>query len=129
MAATSAYREQLEEAAGLICELIGHDGGWDLVYQSRSGPPQVPWLEPDIGDHLRSLAEAGQTDVVVCPLGFVSDHMEVKYDLDTLAAAAFADGQVDVATRLQAQAADAAPDAVRDDVSERLQAYRDAAGG
>ncbi len=86
MAATSAYREQLEEAAGLICDLIGHDGEWDLVYQSRSGPPQVPWLEPDIGDHLRALAASGQTDVVVCPLGFVSDHMEVKYDLDTLAA-------------------------------------------
>lgn len=55
---------------------------WDLCYQSRSGPPQVPWLEPDIVDHLRALAKEGVRDVVLSPLGFVSDHMEVVWDLD-----------------------------------------------
>jgi ferrochelatase len=57
------------------------------VWQSRSGPPSQPWLEPDILDHLRRLAENGVTDVVVSPIGFLSDHMEVLYDLDVEAAA------------------------------------------
>jgi ferrochelatase len=52
------------------------------VYQSRSGPPSVPWLEPDILDHLRSLAERGVKDVIVMPIGFLSDHVEVIWDLD-----------------------------------------------
>ena len=56
---------------------------WDLVYQSRSGPPTQPWLEPDINDAIRALAESGTRAVVMVPLGFVSDHMEVKWDLDT----------------------------------------------
>jgi ferrochelatase len=60
---------------------------WSLAYQSRSGPPSQPWLEPDIGDHLRRLGESGVRDVVVSPIGFVSDHMEVVYDLDTEARA------------------------------------------
>ena len=59
----------------------GHD--WDLVYQSRSGSPRVPWLEPDVCDHLEKLHQQGVTDVVVIPIGFVSDHLEVRYDLDT----------------------------------------------
>ncbi len=59
----------------------------DLVYCSRSGPPQVPWLEPDINEHLEELAKDGASGVVVAPIGFVSDHMEVVYDLDTEAAA------------------------------------------
>src|SRR4029453_10047870 len=59
---------------------------WDLLRQSRSGPPQVPWLEPDINDHLTALAEKGVTDVVVSPIGFVSDHLEVRWDLDKEAA-------------------------------------------
>ncbi|MGW7679658.1 ferrochelatase [Kribbella sp. NPDC054772] len=58
----------------------------DLVYCSRSGPPQVPWLEPDVNDHLEELADAGVPGVAVVPIGFVSDHMEVIYDLDTEAA-------------------------------------------
>jgi ferrochelatase len=58
-----------------------------LVYCSRSGPPQVPWLEPDVNDHLEELAARGVTAVVLVPLGFVSDHMEVVYDLDTEALA------------------------------------------
>ena len=56
---------------------------WDLVYQSRSGPPTQPWLEPDINDRMRELAAEGITAFVIVPLGFVSDHMEVKWDLDT----------------------------------------------
>jgi protoporphyrin/coproporphyrin ferrochelatase len=59
----------------------------DLVYCSRSGPPQTPWLEPDVNDHLEELAAAGAPGVAVVPIGFVSDHMEVIYDLDTEAAA------------------------------------------
>jgi ferrochelatase len=57
--------------------------GWDLVYQSRSGPPTQPWLEPDINDRIVELAEHGTKAIVIVPLGFISDHMEVKWDLDT----------------------------------------------
>jgi ferrochelatase len=56
---------------------------WDLVYCSRSGPPGQPWLEPDVNDHLRELHSAGHRAVVLVPVGFVSDHMEVVHDLDT----------------------------------------------
>jgi len=57
---------------------------YDVVWQSRSGPPSVPWLEPDVVDHVRDLAtHQGIRDVVVCPVGFISDHVEVIWDLDT----------------------------------------------
>ena len=56
---------------------------WDLVYQSRSGPPTQPWLEPDINYRITELASSGIKAVVIVPLGFISDHMEVKWDLDT----------------------------------------------
>ena len=56
---------------------------WDLVYQSRSGPPSMPWLEPDVNDKIAELADAGVKAVIIVPIGFVSDHMEVKWDLDT----------------------------------------------
>ncbi len=83
MAQTSRYVEQLDEAAQLVNAALGRTGA-ALVYQSRSGPPSQPWLEPDIGDYLRNLAAAGGTrDVVVVPIGFTSDHLEVLYDLDT----------------------------------------------
>jgi protoporphyrin/coproporphyrin ferrochelatase len=81
------YVAELTEAARLVAERT--DGGshpWSLAYQSRSGPPSQPWLEPDIGDHLSELAKAGTTAVVVIPVGFVSDHMEVRHDLDLEAA-------------------------------------------
>ena len=61
----------------------GPEAPFDLVWQSRSGPPQVPWLEPDVNEHLESLAAQGIPAVVVCPTGFVSDHVEVIWDLDT----------------------------------------------
>jgi ferrochelatase len=81
MAATCDYVEQLEETARLVAEGARHER-WQLVYQSRSGPPQVPWLGPDIVDHLDALAQISTKDVVVAPIGFVSDHMEVVWDLD-----------------------------------------------
>jgi len=81
LAATSDYEAQLTETARLVAWALGRPG-WSLVYQSRSGPPGQPWLEPDIVDHLRMLASEGARDVVVAPIGFVSDHMEVVYDLD-----------------------------------------------
>jgi ferrochelatase len=82
MARHSAYEVQLREVCRLVGEGIGRDD-WALVYQSRSGSPHQPWLEPDINSHLRQLKESGVTDVVVQPVGFISDHMEVMFDLDT----------------------------------------------
>jgi ferrochelatase len=82
MAGRSAYVAQLQEAARLVAEGVGV-ASWDLVYQSRSGPPHQPWLEPDIVDHLHALHETGTQTVVLVPIGFISDHMEVIYDLDT----------------------------------------------
>ncbi|TQF66482.1 ferrochelatase [Rhodococcus spelaei] len=76
------YSRQVAEAARLCAEAVGA-ADHDLVWQSRSGPPQVPWLEPDICDHLGALAASGTEAVVVCPVGFVSDHLEVIWDLDT----------------------------------------------
>jgi ferrochelatase len=81
------YVAELREASRLISERTrGGSLGWDLVFQSRSGPPSVPWLEPDVNDHLRVLAKDGVPAVVVVPAGFVSDHMEVVHDLDVEAA-------------------------------------------
>lgn len=76
------YREQIEAVAAEVAQRAGL-AGYDIAWQSRSGPPQVPWLEPDICDHLRELAARDVSDVVIAPIGFVSDHMEVIWDLDT----------------------------------------------
>lgn len=82
---TSRYLEQLHEACRLVSEGIGRDTH-TLVFQSRSGPPNQPWLEPDVRDHLRAIAtQEGSRDVVVVPIGFISCHMEVMFDLDTQA--------------------------------------------
>ncbi|MCS5674789.1 MAG: ferrochelatase [Actinomycetota bacterium] len=86
MAATSDYLEQLNEAAVIVNDLAGMEGPSEVVFQSRSGPPSVPWLSPDIDSRLKQLAAEGATEVVVHPLGFVADHMEVLFDLDTQAA-------------------------------------------
>jgi ferrochelatase len=86
MADGSRYVQQLTEASRLVAERAGLCR-WKLVYQSRSGPPGQPWLEPDVCDAIRELAAAGETRLVVAPIGFISDHMEVLYDLDTEAAA------------------------------------------
>jgi ferrochelatase len=80
------YERQLREVAALTAAAAAPRLRWDLVWQSRSGPPTVPWLEPDINDHLRTLAATGTTGVLVSPVGFVSDHLEVLWDLDNEAA-------------------------------------------
>jgi ferrochelatase len=84
MADGCRYEEQLREASRLVAEGLGRHV-WELVYQSRSGPPQQPWLEPDICDYIRALKEANRdlADVVIIPIGFISDHLEILYDLDT----------------------------------------------
>jgi protoporphyrin/coproporphyrin ferrochelatase len=75
------YSRQVAHAARLVATAAGY-AEYDQVWQSRSGPPRIPWLEPDIADHLRQLAADGTAAVIVCPLGFVSDHIEVVWDLD-----------------------------------------------
>jgi ferrochelatase len=81
MAQTSDYVKQLEETCRLVAEAAGVQH-WKLVYQSRSGAPGTPWLEPDILEYLEKIYDLGVRDVVVSPIGFISDHMEVLYDLD-----------------------------------------------
>ncbi|HEX6755543.1 MAG TPA: ferrochelatase [Mycobacteriales bacterium] len=81
------YSAQVREAARLVTTAVrGPGAGFDVAWQSRSGPPSVPWLEPDVNDHLAALAGAGVRGVVVSPIGFVSDHVEVLWDLDEEAA-------------------------------------------
>ena len=85
--AGASYREQHLDVARTVADAatdrLGRRVEWDLAYCSRSGPPSQPWLEPDVNDHLAVLAAAGTTSVVLSPIGFVSDHMEVAFDLDT----------------------------------------------
>ena len=82
MTCRCSYEQQLAEACRLVSQRLGRSQ-WDLVYQSRSGRPSEPWLEPDVRDFLRALANANKpADVVVCPIGFVCEHMETAYDLD-----------------------------------------------
>ena len=85
MASTSRYVEQLREASGLVADRAGA-ADWELVFQSRSGPPSQPWLEPDVCDRIARLPEEGVRRACVAPIGFLSEHMEVKFDLDTEAA-------------------------------------------
>src|SRR5690606_31351228 len=83
MAENCRYVAQLQETSRLIAEAVGHDN-WELVYQSRSGPPQQPWLEPDICDRIERLSQSQFiTDLMVLPVGFISDHLEVLFDIDT----------------------------------------------
>ena len=76
------YERQVGYSCRLVAAAAGY-GDYDHVWQSRSGPPQVPWLEPDVGDHLEALQRAGTEAVIVCPIGFVADHIEVVWDLDS----------------------------------------------
>jgi ferrochelatase len=96
MAKNCDYETQLQETARLVTQQLGgrnqdRNKDWRLVYQSRSGPPSEPWLGPDVLDFLRNdfpgelKAHAGGTDIVIAPIGFVSDHMEIVFDLDTQA--------------------------------------------
>jgi protoporphyrin/coproporphyrin ferrochelatase len=81
MAKSCAYERQLREVSRLVAELAG-GAHYRLAWQSRSGPPHVPWLEPDVLDELDRLHESGVGDVTVVPIGFISDHLEVLFDLD-----------------------------------------------
>ena len=81
MAHTAPYEEQLREVASVIADRL-EIANWKLVFQSRSGPPGQPWLEPDILDHICALKVEGYAQVVIAPIGFISDHLEVVYDLD-----------------------------------------------
>jgi ferrochelatase len=115
----NAYVDALREASSRIAG----DRQWDLVFQSRSGPPQVPWLSPDIGDHLRALYEQGERNVIVVPVGFTSDHVEVVYDLDRQAMRQIADLEGFTVTRAATVGTD--PEFVamlRDLVHERIAA-------
>jgi protoporphyrin/coproporphyrin ferrochelatase len=85
MAEGCDYVAELREAASIVALGAAPGIEWDLAFQSRSGAPSQPWLEPDVGDHLRALSERDVESVVVVPIGFVADHMEVLYDLDTQA--------------------------------------------
>ena len=85
MAEVSLYREQLQSSARLIAEKA-RVSDWTVVYQSRSGRPQDPWLEPDVCEYLRREYASGLRAAILCPVGFVCDHIEVLYDLDREAA-------------------------------------------
>ncbi|MBV9723101.1 MAG: ferrochelatase [Mycobacterium sp.] len=88
------YSRQVAYAAGLVASAAGYRD-YDLAWQSRSGASQIPWLEPDVADHLSMLAATGTNAVIVCPIGFVADHIEVVWDLDQeLASQAVAAGVV-----------------------------------
>jgi ferrochelatase len=75
------YAKQVAYASKLVADAAGYDD-YDQVWQSRSGPPEVPWLEPDVADHLATLGDGGTEAVIICPIGFVADHIEVVWDLD-----------------------------------------------
>ncbi len=90
------YSRQVGYASRLVAATAGVTD-YDQVWQSRSGPPQVPWLAPDIADHLGALAERGTRAVIICPIGFLSDHIEVVWDLDTELAAQAAEAGIAVA--------------------------------
>jgi protoporphyrin/coproporphyrin ferrochelatase len=123
-----AYEAQhaavVQEVASAVAARTGRALPASLVYCSRSGPPTQPWLEPDVNDHLRDLAAAGATGVVVAPVGFVSDHMEVKFDLDTEAAETAAELGLPMARAATAGTAQAFVQGLVDLVLERAAAER-----
>ncbi|MCZ4119304.1 ferrochelatase [Streptomyces sp. H39-S7] len=123
-----AYVAQHLDTARVIADAVreatGTEHPWQLVYQSRSGAPQIPWLEPDICDHLAERHGSGVPAVVMVPIGFVSDHMEVKYDLDTEAADRAAELGLPVARAATVGADPRFAAAVRDLVLERAAGER-----
>ncbi|ARF57856.1 ferrochelatase [Streptomyces gilvosporeus] len=112
------------EIAAAVHAETGVQHPWRLVYQSRSGAPHIPWLEPDICDHLEALHAEGAPAVVMAPIGFVSDHMEVKYDLDTEATAKAAELGLPVARSATVGADPRFAAAVRDLLLERAATER-----
>lgn len=123
-----AYVRQHLDVARVIADAVRDETGvahpWQLVYQSRSGAPHVPWLEPDICDHLEELHRAGAPSVVMVPIGFVSDHMEVLYDLDTEATAKAAELGLPVRRSATVGADPRFAAAIRDLVLERAATER-----
>ena len=123
-----AYVAQHLDVARTIADAVraetGVDHPWRLVYQSRSGAPHIPWLEPDICDHLEEVHREGAPAVVMAPIGFVSDHMEVKYDLDTEATAKAAELGLPVARSATVGADPRFAAAVRDLLLERAATER-----
>jgi ferrochelatase len=119
MASRSRYESQLAETARLVAERVGAEDH-AVVYQSRSGSPRVPWLEPDVCDHIRSLARRGVEGVVVSPIGFVSDHMEIVFDLEVEAREAAADAGIGFSRAQTAGTHPAFVAMVRELVQERL---------
>ncbi|MFG2141702.1 ferrochelatase [Streptomyces sp. NPDC048650] len=123
-----AYVAQHLDVAREIAAAVHAETGvrhpWQLVYQSRSGAPHIPWLEPDICDHLEEVHAAGASAVVMAPIGFVSDHMEVKYDLDTEATAKAAELGLPVARSATVGADPRFAAAVRDLLLERAATER-----
>jgi ferrochelatase len=119
MAKQSRYEAQLAEAARLVAEQV-EVADHAVVYQSRSGSPKVPWLEPDVCDHIRALAGRGVSDLVLSPIGFVSDHMEILFDLDVEAREAAEESGVEL---IRAQTAGIHPafvSMIRELIQERL---------
>ncbi|MFD9570667.1 ferrochelatase [Streptomyces sp. NPDC059982] len=123
-----AYVRQHLDVAAVIARAVRAETGtalpWELVYQSRSGAPHIPWLEPDVCDHLEALHAAGAPAAVMVPIGFVSDHMEVLYDLDTEAMAKAAELGLPVARSATVGADPRFAAAVRDLVLERAATER-----
>lgn len=118
MAHPSSYEMQLEEAARLVTERSAPGAQWDVVYQSRSGSPAVPWLEPDIVDHIHSLDDV--RDLVIVAIGFVSEHLEVRYDLDVEAASAATEHGVNMVRAETVRAHPAYVAMIRELVLERM---------
>jgi len=118
MAEGCRYGTQLEEACRLVAEQA-RVGDWRLVYQSRSGPPTQPWLGPDICDAVRELHAAGDRRLVIAPVGFISDHMEVLYDLDTEAATLCKELGVDMVRAATVGTAPEFVGMIRDLIAER----------
>ncbi|TDC66612.1 ferrochelatase [Streptomyces hainanensis] len=126
--AGGAYVAEHLDAARVIADAVREETGverpWELVYQSRSGAPHIPWLEPDVVDHLTALHDKGAPAVVMVPIGFVSDHMEVLYDLDTEALAAARELGLPAVRSATVGAAPAFVAALRDLVLERAATER-----
>jgi protoporphyrin/coproporphyrin ferrochelatase len=123
MAGQSRYEAQLGETARLVAEAVGL-GDYAVVYQSRSGPPHVPWLEPDVCDHIVSLGARGVSDLIVSPVGFVSDHMEIQFDLDVEAREAAAEADVNFVRAETAGTHPAFVGMIRELIEERLEPGR-----
>ncbi len=119
MAENSNYEKQLHDSCKLTSSALQHPH-WSLAYQSRSGSPQTPWLGPDICDHLMEVKEKNFTNVIIAPIGFVSDHMEVIFDLDTEAADFCAEHGIRMERSMTASTHPKFVSMVRELISERL---------